>query len=140
MELLSSTMQGVTRSMDGLGLRQVAIANNVANINTPGYVKQEVNFEDSLRGALETYEMPSLSSYEGAVLDGTSVTDSHNNPLLSWQPRTSKSADPPQRLDGNRVAMELEMSALAQNAVKYNAVTAVIAKDFQLLRTIAQAK
>lgn len=140
MELVSPTMQAVARSMDGFSLRHQAIANNIANINTPGYVKQEVNFEESLLTALEEHDRPSASSYEQSLMDGIHVTDSHNNPLLSWEPRTSKAPDAPQRLDGNRTPVESEMSAMAMNTVKYNAVAAAVQKDFQLLRTIAQSK
>lgn len=43
--------------LDLVGARQKAISSNMANINTPGYVKQEVNFEaylDTINKPLET--------------------------------------------------------------------------------------
>ena len=40
-------------SLDAGGLRQQVIANNIANLNTPGYQAQTVAFESELRQALE---------------------------------------------------------------------------------------
>jgi flagellar basal-body rod protein FlgB len=40
-------------ALDGLAQRQRAIANNVANVNTPNYHAQRVSFEDALASAVE---------------------------------------------------------------------------------------
>lgn len=43
--------------LDLVGARQKAISSNLANINTPGYAKQEVNFEaylDTINKPMET--------------------------------------------------------------------------------------
>ena len=143
MHLTSLTMSTVERSLDGMAARHQAIANNIANINTPSYVKREVDFEASLLEALDDAHKPLAGLYANASLpsyEGADVTVSHNDPLLTWKPVTSLSSDGPQRLDGNRTSVETEISSMAYNAVKYNAVSGVIAKDYQLLRTIAQAK
>jgi flagellar basal body rod protein FlgB len=73
-------------------------------------------------------------------LQGASITESHNHPLLTWQPSMAKSGEPAQRLDGNRTPVETEVSGMVSNAVKYNAIVAVIQKEFGILRNIAQAK
>ena len=53
---ISAISDGVTRalhaSINGLEARGRAIASNVANLETPGYLAREVNFEDSLRAAI----------------------------------------------------------------------------------------
>lgn len=140
MHLASTTMSAVERALDGLSARHAAHANNIANLNTPGYVKREVNFEATLLDALGEEHKPSSGLYMQQGFDGTEITASHNSPLLTWQPVTSLAPDGPQRLDGNRTSIETEISKMAYNSVKYNALSGVIAKDFQLLRTIAQAK
>ena len=140
MNLTSLTMTAVERSLDGLAARHAAIANNIANINTPNYVKREVNFEQTLLEALDDAYKPASGMYAGESIDGVQITAPHNAPLLTWQPATSLSPDGPQRLDGNRASVETEISSMAFNSVKYNALTGVITKDYQLLRTIAQAK
>lgn len=140
MQLTSLTMGAVERSLDGISARHQAYANNIANINTPGYVKREVSFENSLLEALDDAHKPAAGLYAVASEDGAEITASHNNPLLTWKPVTSQSSDGPQRLDGNRTSVESEMSSMAFNSIKFNALTGVITKDYALLRTIAQAK
>ncbi|MEB3197118.1 MAG: flagellar basal body rod protein FlgB [Candidatus Sericytochromatia bacterium] len=140
MHLTSLSMTAVERSLDGLAARQAAIAHNIANIATPGYVKREVPFEETLLQALDEAHRPISSSGGFTPEDGAPVTSLHNDPLISWRPVTTTSSEGPQRLDGNQVAVEKEISAMASNAIKFNALSAVIAKDFQLLRTIAQAR
>lgn|SRR5690349_15089693 len=50
--LESVTATALSSALDGLALRQRAIADNIANINTPGYQAQRVQFEDELRAAV----------------------------------------------------------------------------------------
>lgn len=50
--LESVTATALSSALDGLALRQRAIADNIANINTPGYQAQRVRFEDELRAAV----------------------------------------------------------------------------------------
>ena len=52
--MLDLTMQAIQTSLDGLAARQRIIAQNLANSETPGYIAQNVNFEDSLRSAMAT--------------------------------------------------------------------------------------
>ncbi|MDB5096723.1 MAG: flagellar basal-body rod protein FlgB [Cyanobacteria bacterium RYN_339] len=161
MEFSSPMVHALERSLDGFSLRHQAIAHNIANVNTPNYVNQNVSFEQSLVDALADQTAPrgassdpldpntDLASIPGSVefklgnmrpMAGASVTDGHNNPLLTWQPHMVKSSEPAQRLDGNRTPVETEVSGMVSNAVKYNAVVAVIQKEFGILKNIAQAK
>lgn len=162
MEFSSPTVKALERSLDGFSLRHQAIANNIANINTPGYVKQEVNFEQSLLAALQEDQAPKgnsldpldpnaditgmgqidgikLNNMRGSIA-GANVTDIHNNPLVTWQPHMARSSEPAQRLDGNRTPVETEMSSMVSNAAKYQAVAVVVQKEFGILKNIAQAK
>lgn len=161
MDLSTPMVHAIERSLDGFALRHQAIANNIANINTPGYVKQEVNFEQALTDALASDVAPKGASgdfidpnadpmgdsvFDGMKLGnmramlGASVTDVHNAPLLTWQPQMVRGSDPAQRLDGNHTPVETEVSAMVANAVKYQAVSAFVTKEFGILRNIAQAK
>ena len=46
--LASVTSAALASALDGLAARQRAIANNIANVNTPGYTAERVSFEDAL--------------------------------------------------------------------------------------------
>jgi flagellar basal-body rod protein FlgB len=48
------TMDTIYQAMQGLQSRQTAIANNIANIQTPGFTASNVNFESSLQSAVAT--------------------------------------------------------------------------------------
>lgn len=157
MELSSRIMMAVERSLDGLTARQEAIASNLANANTPGYVTKEVPFEEALLAALEAGAPPggvaggddfaqdfSVSGEVDGLMVGppvgsANVTGQHNDPLLSWMPEMVR-AGGAQRLDGNGLSIESAMSQLTRNSGKYSALTAIIGKEFQLLKTVAQAK
>ena len=43
------SLETITGWIHGLSSRQQAISNNIANIDTPGYTRQEVNFETALQ-------------------------------------------------------------------------------------------
>ena len=50
--MIDSTGSAIYAALNGLAARQRVIANNVANIETPGYIAGKVSFEDSLRAAI----------------------------------------------------------------------------------------
>ena len=83
-------------SVAGLAARQNAIANNIANIETPGYKARKVEFEDALRGAVERGDSPSsvapttATSLEPTRLNGSNVnldeeTLSHIDTTMRYQ-------------------------------------------------------
>jgi flagellar basal-body rod protein FlgB len=51
--LTDGTMDVVFKAMQGLTARQKAIADNVANVETPGFQATKVDFESSLRNAID---------------------------------------------------------------------------------------
>ena len=113
----------VEKTLDALALRIQAQSNNLANVNTPGYVRQEVSFEDAVR---EAYE----ASRKHRAVDG-----SEPSPIDSFAPLMRKEAAP-QRIDGNTVSPETEMTAMVETAIAYNAL--VRQTGFSTLKTIIQ--
>jgi flagellar basal-body rod protein FlgB len=80
----------------GLAARQTAIANNIANIETPGYQARKVEFEQALQGAIKRGDSPSSvsastrSSLEPTRLNGSNVnldeeTLSHIDTTMRYQ-------------------------------------------------------
>ena len=63
--------------MDGLALRQRAIANNIANVNTPNYHAKRVSFEaalaDSVRSGDGSVGATTGTSLEPTQLNGNNV-------------------------------------------------------------------
>src|SRR4029079_10243927 len=81
-------------AMSGLAARQRAIANNVANVDTPNFKATEVRFEDALKSAIG----------RGKPSGGL-----HQNGLNSEVSRTSVVNTTSTRADGNNVDIDREM-------------------------------
>ena len=72
-----TTTAVVQQALKGLATRQRAIADNVANISTPGFRAQTVDFESSLRTALDTGDT-SLASLTTAQSSAATRPDGNN--------------------------------------------------------------
>ena len=73
----SVTFNALSSALDGLAARQKAVANNIANVNTPGYQAQRVEFEAALAKSVSesdgTVEATTKLSLEPTQLDGSNV-------------------------------------------------------------------
>ena len=117
------------KAADGAWLRNEAIANNIANVDTPGYKRQDVSFEAELKHALKANKYVSLDQ---------KVKDLNSDGRLSHvNPRTyTDYAGYSYRLDGNNVDIDNENVELASNQIKYNALTQSIDQEFKNLKTV----
>src|SRR5437016_9489263 len=102
------TFEATTRALDAAALRHQTIANNLANVNTPGYKRQDVQFEAQLARALEQRRGPC-----GATCD----------PLSTVQPTVITQNDTSERSDGNNVDIETENVHLAVNTLHFETLT-----------------
>ena len=104
MELFDTVHVALERAIQGSALRQEALAENIANVNTPGYKRQDVDFHSALQAA-----MPMGRDAVAATPFAASVDDSA-----------------PMRPDGNSVDIDAESANLAQNALEYEALAQVL--------------
>lgn len=90
----SVTSVALNSALDGLALRQRAIANNIANVNTPNYHAKRVLFEDALARSVASGEgraaATTVTSTEPTQLNGNNVnldteTLSHIETVLRFQ-------------------------------------------------------
>lgn len=117
------------KAADGAWLRNEAIANNIANVNTPNYKRQDVSFEAELKHALKANKYVSLDEKVKAL--------NSNDRLSHVEPRTyTDYAGYSYRIDKNNVDIDNENVELASNQIKYNALTQSIDQEFQNLRTV----
>lgn len=115
------------KAADGAWLRNEAIANNIANANTPNYKRQDVSFENELQHALKASRYTSLDD---------KVSDVNDN-LSHIRPRTyTDSSGYSYRLDGNNVDIDTENVELASNQIKYNGIVAGIDNEFANLKAV----
>lgn len=106
-------------------LRQEAISNNIANDDTPGYKRQDVDFESALSTELKRSQYKSLDQKVSNValnrLDVNKYTDS---------------AGYSYRIDDNNVDIDTENVELASNTIKYNALSDSIVQEFSRIKLV----
>ncbi len=115
------------KAADGAWARNEAIANNIANVDTPGYKRQDVSFETELQHALKASRYKSLDQ---------KVSEA-NEHLRRLDPRVY--TDIPNwsyRMDKNNVDIDTENVELASNQIKYNGITTSIDNEFKNLKTV----
>lgn len=113
------------KTADAAWIRNETIANNIANADTPGYKRQDINFEDELRRALGNSRYTSVDS---------KVSNLKINRL---NPRTYKDySNFSYRVDGNNVDIDTENVMLASNQLKYNAIMTGVNQEFSNLKMV----
>ena len=115
MTITTERIQLLTRLLDVAALRQDVIAQNVANVNTPGYRTMGVNFEDALKEAL-TPNGSSMRTPEAA-------------------PEVTPGGGGAERADGNNVDVDLEMARLQKNAIYFQVYAQMLANDLAQFRS-----
>ena len=112
------------KAADASWLRNQAIANNIANVDTPGYKREDITFEKELKKALKH------SSYD--TMDAK-VKNLRTDQL---QARTYKDYNElSYRLDKNNVDIDTENEMLAKNQLVYEGLMNGISSEFSNLRT-----
>lgn len=105
----SVSISALTSALDGLSLRQRAIADNIANINTPGYHAKRVAFEEALAA--------SVAAGGGTV-----------------SPTVGESLEPTQ-LNGNNVNLDTETLSSIDTVLRYQFASQAVNGSFSSVRT-----
>ena len=115
------------KAADASWMRENVITNNIANIDTPGYKRQDVDFESVLQKALGKTKYSSLDkkvrelNQDLGKLTTTSYTDAAN---YSY------------RLDRNNVDENTENAELACESLRYQLLTTAITNNFSRMQTV----
>lgn len=104
----SISFDAMYSALDALSLRQRVIADNVANVQTPGYQAKRVEFEDALASAVA----------HGSGRAGASIG-------VSLEPT---------REDGNNVNLDTEVVSNIDTTLRYQLATRAMDSNFSLLR------
>jgi flagellar basal-body rod protein FlgB len=117
-------------ALDGLAMRQRVTADNVANINTPGFLAGRVQFEDALRQAVDS----------GAGFDGNTRAQISNAALgdEASQPSLARSLEPT-RTDGNNVNLDHEFISNIDTQLRYQLMIRAMDDRFGLISAVARA-
>jgi flagellar basal-body rod protein FlgB len=117
-ELFDVTFQSLDLALGAAGKRQEVLANNLANVNTPGYKRLDVEFDGMLAKAVDAARAGDRSALD-AMRPGISTDD-----------------QVAVRADGNSVDVDQEMAFLAENNVRYNALVQLTQKKLEGLKYV----
>jgi flagellar basal-body rod protein FlgB len=104
--LFDPTLSGLAEALTLYQHRHEVIASNLANVETPGYRAQELDFAATLKDAFK-------------------AAGPERSPSAT-PPDVVTDASAPPRADGNTVDVDLQMAKLAQNGGKYVALARIL--------------
>ena len=112
-------------AMVNLQSSQTVITNNIANVNTPGYKRKDLDFESTLKEELGRCKHTSLD-YK---IDHANLN--HLNPSV-YTDLTNYSY----RLDGSNVDIDSEEVEYASEQLRYEGITAGINNEFSRMKSV----
>ena len=123
MKLLNDpTIDATARFLDYLSAREKIIANNIANIDTPGYRVKDLTFYRELISLSGRKEFPGATLMEASGPLHFRVVDVEG---LQTKP------------DGNNVNLDREMAKLSETALQYATMVQMLVKKFKILHEAA---
>jgi len=129
--MFGKVIEGGTRALDFFLRRHGLIAQNLAHIETPGYKPQDLDFSAALESAFKESD----SGMAGGAGHTSATQKGHfpaPNALRDGHVVTDNGA--PAGRDGNAVDLDRESAKLAENNLRYDATTRIIAHRLQLLK------
>jgi flagellar basal-body rod protein FlgB len=113
----SPTVDMLKNAMKGAGETHAAIANNIANVSTPGFQRSDVSFQEALAAAMPSDQAPSDSDELQMVTTNDRMIGT--GPSLVPQPfevTTTVDHATQMRVDGSNVDIDQEMAKLSINS------------------------
>ena len=117
-EIYDTTQLSLEKAIEGAAARQQAIAQNLANVDTPGYQRVDVDFHQTLANAMAS---------------GTSGLQD-----VTFSPQRDASATV--RADGSTVDPDVESAAQARNGLEYEALVQISKARIEILQSAMGAK
>jgi len=116
------------KGLEASSMRQQVLSNNVANIDTPGFKRSDVDFQTVL-GTVLGEKSGALSMKLTAQKHLPGITDAGGSGIVTDQSTSLRN-------DGNNVDVDKEMSNVAENGLYYNSLTNAISSQLGLLKMV----
>ena len=129
--LQENFMNSVQRMLQATIKQQRALSKNIANQNTPGYHREEVDFAKVLRG-LKTGQSVKLEATEPTHLTGAVTKESGI--------QAEQTNEPIEQGKINNVDLDYEMSNMAKTQIYYEMLARVMRQRFRDLRMTITGK
>jgi len=106
--MVDSVSRSLEKYMDVLASRQKLVASNIANVDTPGYKTQDVDFQ---------------SEFNGLVSGSSTAPAAHEVSGLRV------------KNDGNNVNLDREARLLSENSIRFSTATNLMKGQLRMLRS-----
>ncbi len=123
----------LSKSLKASAIRQRVRANNIANVNTIGYQRLEVRFEEELRKSLRKRTVSGAQTDERHLPVGTQRAG-------RVEPEVYVPNDPGDPSGVNNVDIEYEMAELAKNQLLYTAATRFTRNTFLKMKSAIRGR
>jgi flagellar basal-body rod protein FlgB len=110
MSLSDTNIVLLSKLLDLTATKNKVIANNIANVNTPGYKKSDVSFEKELLKAVESKDINKIKNLRESVT----------------MPNTKST-----RKNGNNVDLDQELVSFYQMSDRHNAYLEILSQKFK---------
>lgn len=124
--LFGNTIAMSQKSLDFLWKQQEVLALNIANVETPGYKKKTVTFEDEYRKRLLAASQTKSTSKIRQAIDEADC-------LLY-------SRDDSGRVDENNVNADVENTKIARNTLQYQYLIQTVSNDIKRYQSVVKAQ
>jgi flagellar basal-body rod protein FlgB len=114
MNVTGGSFDFLARLLDAASLRHQVVAQNMANVNTPGYHALDVSFEDLFARRLAQGGETAAADVTGKVVQRAGGVE---------------------RTDGNNVDVDAELGRLQKNGLLYNAYAQILATRIASMRS-----
>ena len=117
-------------------LRHTYLANNVANVDTPGFKAMDLP-EEEFRGILQrAIDAQRAGATQKLELGVSSNIRSSPEGFVAHAIRAGVDA----RVDGNDVSLDLELAKLSKNSMEYQILSKLMARRFAFLREVVRER
>jgi len=123
----------IAGAMNAAMLRARVTANNIANVNTPGFARADVSFEEEMRKALDRTRL------QGTRTDAGHLQLGRLN-MQDVAPKAYKPYDPTQPSGVNNVDIDTEMAKMAETQIMFKYMNAFNQGVFNKLNAAIQAR
>jgi flagellar basal-body rod protein FlgB len=119
------------KGLDTATLRHQVYSNNLANVNTPGFKRDDVIFEQELRRALHGPQpIPANRTHENHLRFKGEIS------FLDARPGIFLEKDTFSRNDENNVDIDEEMANLTKNEIMFNAISELTKGSYKSIRDV----
>ena len=115
----------LNKAADASWKRENVLANNIANVNTPGYKRRDLNFESALRAELGRCKHESLDAKINQT-DLDKLNPSVYTDLTNYS----------YRLDKSNVDIDSEEVEFASEQIRYQGITAALNNEFNRMKSV----